>query len=113
MLDPVPFLQKMIHGQKILWVVVFDRLQRAVFPFLRERNPLLVDWPGHDGLGDLDVGVVLSLVAEDEVDLEISDPADAGLIAHHPRVAVHDILQHGAVVDSIVYVACEVEAEVG
>ena len=86
-----------------------------VVPYLLERAVLAVlGLPvAHDGHRYLHVGVLHLGRAHDEVALEPADAPHAHLVAQAPRVAVDDVLQHRPVVDAVVRVECEVEAQVG
>ena len=96
-------------------VVARDDELGPVVPYLLERAVLAVlSRPiVHDGHRHLHVGVLHLGRAHDEVALELADAPHAHLVAQAPRVAVDDILEHRPVVDAVVRVEREVEAQVG
>ena len=67
----------------------------------------------HDGHRHLHVGVFHLGRAHNEVTLELADASHTHLVTQAPRVAIDDVLQHGPVVDTIVGVEREVEAQIG
>ena len=67
----------------------------------------------HDGHRHLHVGVLHLWRPHDEVTLELADAPHAHLVAQTPGVVVDDVLEHGPVVDAVVRVEGEVEAQVG
>ncbi len=91
-----------------------DELRPAV-PYLLERAVLAVlSRPiVHDGHRHLHVGVLHPRRTHDEVALELADAPHAHLVAQAPGVVIDDVLEHGPVVDAVVGVEREVEAQVG
>ena len=88
---------------------------RPVVPYLFERAVLAVLGRAvvHDGHRHLHVGVLHPGRPRDEVALELADTPHAHLVAQAPGVVVYDVLEHGPVVDAVVGVEGEVEAQVG
>ena len=103
--DAVPLLNGIASRQKVLGVVVSDLLERAVFALLG--GPV-----GHDGHCNLNVCVAHLWVSEDEVTFQLSNAPDADLATLRASVAVNDVLEDGPVVDAVVGVEGEVEAQV-
>ena len=103
--DAVPLLNGIASRQQVFGVVVSNLLERAVFTLLG--GPV-----GHDGHGDLDVCIAHLGVPEDEITFQLADASDADLATLRERVAIDDVLQHGPVVDAVVGVEGEVEAQV-
>lgn len=67
---------------------------------------------GHDGHCDLHVRIAHLRVPEDEITLELADSPDADATSPRTGIGVNDVLKNGAVVDPIVGVEGEVEAQV-
>lgn len=103
--DAVPLLNGIASRQQVLGVVVPDLLERAVFALLG--GPV-----GHDGHCDLNVRVAHLWVSEDEVTFQLSNAPDVDLATLRASVAVNDVLEDGPVVDAVVGVEGEVEAQV-
>ena len=103
--DAIALLDGIASRQQVLGVVVPDLLERTVFALLR--CPV-----GHDGHGDLDVCVSHLRVPQDEIALQLSDAPDADLATLRASVAINDVLEDGPVVDAVVGVEGEVEAQV-
>ncbi|MEO2530534.1 hypothetical protein ABG984_01815 [Collinsella aerofaciens] len=60
----------------------------------------------------MDVRIAHLWVSEDEVTFQLSNAPDADLATLRASVAIDDVLQHGPVVDAVVGVEGEVEAQV-
>ena len=103
--DAIPLLNGIASRQQILGIVVFNLSEGPVFALFR--CPV-----GHDGHGNLNVCVAHLGVPEDEVAFQLPDASDADLIALHESVAIDDVLQYGPVIDAVVGVEGEVEAQV-
>ena len=103
--DAVPLLDGIAPRQQVLGVVVSDLLERAVFA-------LLGGLVGHDGHCDLNVCVAHLRIPQDEIALQLSNASDADLAALRASVAIEDVLEDGPVVDAVVGVEGEVEAQV-
>lgn len=103
--DAVPLLDGVASRQQVLGIVVLNLSEGPVFALLR--CPV-----GHDGHGDLDVCIDHLGVPEDKVAFQLADASDADLATLRERVAMDDVLQHGPVVDAVVGVEGEVEAQV-
>lgn len=103
--DAVPKLDGVASRQQILGIVVSDLFEGAVFALLG--GPV-----GHDGHCHLNVCVAHLRVSEDEVTFQLSNAPDTDLETLRTSVAINDVLEDGAVVDAVVGVEGEVEAQV-
>ena len=103
--DAVPLLNGIASRQQVLGVVISDLFEWAVFALLGR----LVS---HDGHCDLNVCVAHLWVSEDEVTFQLPNASDANLATLRASVAINDVLEDGPVVDAIVGVEGEVEAQV-
>ena len=103
--DAVPLLDGVASRQQVLGVVVSDLCEGAVFALLG--GPI-----GHDGHRDLDVRVAHLGASQDEVAFQFADAPDADAVSPCAGVGVDDVLEHGPVVDPVVGVEGEVEAQV-
>lgn len=103
--DAVPSLDGIASRQKVLGIVVLNLSEGPVFALLR--CPV-----GHDGHGYLNVCIAHLGGSEDEVAFQLPDATDADLATLRESVAIDDVLQHGPVVDAVVGVEGEVEAQV-
>ena len=103
--DAIPLLDGVASRQQVLGIVVLDLSEGPVFALLR--CPV-----GHDGHGDLDVCIDHLGVPEGEAALQLPDAPDADVATLRASVAVNDILEDGPVVDAVVGVEGEVEAQV-
>ena len=103
--DAVPLLDGIASRQQVLGIVVFDLGEGAVFALLG--GPI-----SHDGHCDLDVCVAHLWVPEDEVTFQLSNAPDADLAALRASVAVNNVLEDEPVVDAVVGIEGEVEAQV-
>ena len=100
-----PLLNRVASRQQVLGVVVSDLLERAVFALLG--RPV-----GHDGHCDPNVCVAYLRVSEDEVAFQLSNAPDADLATLRASVAVNDVLEDGPVIDAVVGVEGEAEAQI-
>lgn len=103
--DAVPLLNGIASRQQILGVVVFNLLERAVFALLG--GPV-----GHDGHCDLNVCIAHLWVPQDEIALQLSDASDTDLATLRESVTINDVLKDRSVVNAIIGVEGEVEAQV-
>lgn len=103
--DAIPLLNGIASRQQVLGVVISDLFEWAVFALLGR----LVS---HDGHCDLNVCVAHLWVSEDEVTFQLPNASDANLATLRASVAINDVLEDGPVVDAIVGVEGEVEAQV-
>ena len=103
--DAVPLLNGIASRQQVLGVVVPDLLERTVFA-------LLCCPVGHDGHGHLNICVSHLRVSQNEIALQLPDASDADLATLRERVAIDDVLKDGPVIDAVVGVEGEVEAQV-
>ncbi len=104
--DAAPSLQKPVHRHDVLGVVVAYLLQGTVLPVLG--NAVV-----HDRHGNLNVRVGIRVLPQHEVALQLADAPDAHVVTPGARVVVDDVLQRRPIVDAVVRVGGEVEAEVG
>lgn len=104
--NAVAFLDGIVAREDELWIVVANLLQRRVFPVFR-------GFVGNHRHGDLCIGVIRIAPPEDEVAFKRADASDAGRIAVGARIDVNGVLECGTVVDAIVRVGREIEAEIG
>ena len=91
--------------RQVLGVVVFNLLERAVFALLG--GPV-----GHDGHRHLNVCVAHLWVPQDEIALQLSNASNTDLATLRESVAINDVLEDGSVVDAVIGVEDEVEAQV-
>lgn len=103
--DAVPLLNGIASRQQVLGIVVFNLLERAVFA-------LLGGLVGHDGHCDLNVCIVHLWVPQDEIALQLSNASNTDLATLRESVAINDVLEDGSVVDAVIGVEDEVEAQV-
>lgn len=103
--DAVPLLDGIASRQQVLGVVVSDLCEGAVFALLG--GPI-----GHDGHRDLDVRVAHLGASQDEVAFKLADTPDADAVSPCAGIGEDDVLEHRPVVDSVVGVEGEVEAQV-
>ena len=99
-------LDQVVSGDQILRIIVSDDFQRPVFPFLR------VD-AVHDRHGDLDIRVICIIPTENKVAFQLSDSADADVIAFGSGIGINDVFQCGAVIDSFVSIQGKVKTQIG
>ena len=103
--DAVPLLNGIASRQQVLGIVIFNLLERAVFALLG--GPV-----GHDGHCDLNVCIAHLWVPQDEIALQLSDASHTDLATLRESVAINDVLEDGPVVDAVVGVEGEVEAQI-
>ena len=103
--DTIALLDGVASRQQVLGIVVLNLSEGPVFALLRCAV-------GHDGHGHLDVCVAHLGVPEDEVAFQLPDASDADLATLRERVAIDDVLKDGPVIDAVVGVEGEVEAQV-
>ena len=106
MLDTVALLQQKISGHQVLRIIVPYLLQRTILPVLRFSACC-------KSVGDLNIGIILFRVAENKVTFQITDPPDAHAATLAFGVKIYQIFQHGSVVDAIVRIIAEIEAQIG
>lgn len=103
--DAAAILDGIVAGDDEFGPVVLDPLERTVLALLGRTVV-------HDGHRHLHVGVLHLGRAHDEIALQLADTPHTHLVAQAPRVVVDDVLKHGTVVDAVVRVEREVEAQV-
>ena len=103
--DAVPLLNGIASCQQVLGVVVFNLLERSIFALLG--GPV-----GHDGHCDLNVCIAHLWVPQDKIALQLSDASDTDLATLRESVTINDVLKDGSVVDAVIGVEGEVEAQV-
>ena len=99
-------LDQVVSGDQILRIVVSDAFERSVFPILR------VD-AVHDCHSNLDIRVIYIVSVENKVAFQLSNSADADVIAFGPGISIHDVFQCGAVIDSFVSIQGKVKTQIG
>ena len=103
--DAIPLLDNIASRQQVLGIVVHYLGEGAILALLG--GPV-----GHDGHCDLNVRVAHLGVSEDEVTFQLSNASDADLATLRESVAINNVLKHGSVVDAVIGVEGEVEAQV-
>ena len=103
--DAAAVLDGVVARDDELGPVVADLLKRVVFAVLGRAVV-------HDSHRHLHVGILHLGRAHDEVALELPDAPHAHLVAQAPRVAVDDVLENRPVIDAVVGVEREVEAQI-